>query len=463
MNKTIAVVICNYNKKDYVINNIESLLKQDEDTFDIYVVDNASIDGSTKEIQRVFGEKVCLICNDENLGESGGFNTGIRFVMEKGYQFIVLLDNDVILKEDAISTLYRDMIENPDVGIIGAKILKMDQPDIIQEFAPTLNFETMTFELNHGGERDGQELPHLAECDYVPACALMVRREVIEVIGCFPEENYIYYDDIIWGVRWKRAGYRVVADSKATVWHKGGAGINPTTFGSYYLSRNKIRFFLTYMQTDKPGSVVKKDAEARIDNILLELYEGIYSCGYRGMPSVAKTRMDALVDVLNGRTGKAEEYVIREREKIDEKLDGLILGSKNVRIYMNGLWENTRRILNHILYLSEKFKHSVTVELTDNKGYEGDTLLGVGIHTDELSRDEDYDLILHVCKHIYEMDITEHDRIWIDGWRNMIHDRTDFDNYLAFKNAYKIFRLCFEDHLKRTMKDISGDYSVVNF
>ena len=76
---------------------------------------------------------------------------------------------------------------------------------------------------------------------------------VVEKIGCMPEENFIYYDDITWGVRCHRAGYRVVANSHATVWHKGGAAINPTTFANYYLNRNKVRFFMTYIPSLDKG------------------------------------------------------------------------------------------------------------------------------------------------------------------------------------------------------------------
>ncbi len=81
---------------------------------------------------------------------------------------------------------------------------------------------------------------------------------VVEKIGCMPEENFIYYDDITWGVRCHRAGYRVVANSHATVWHKGGAAINPTTFANYYLNRNKVRFFMTYIPSLAKGTHGRK-------------------------------------------------------------------------------------------------------------------------------------------------------------------------------------------------------------
>ena len=228
----LAVVICNYNKKDFVKKCVESLQVQTKKDFDIIIVDNASTDGSAEEFKNLYGDNVKLICNNENLGGSGGFNTGLRAAMQEHYKYMVLLDNDVILHEDCLSVLCNDMDENTNIGILGAKILKMDFPDTIQEFGPVIDYNRMTFILENAGDSVSIDLPHIKKCDYVPACALIVRREVVEKIGCMPQENFIYYDDISWGVRCTRAGYDVAADSKAVVWHKGGAKVNPSTFGN---------------------------------------------------------------------------------------------------------------------------------------------------------------------------------------------------------------------------------------
>ena len=339
--------------------------------------------------------------------------------------------------------------------------MKMDYPDIIQEFAPTINFSTLNFELNHGGEEDKGRLPHIVDCDYVPACALMVRREVVEKIGCMPDENFIYYDDIEWGIRCKRAGYRVAADSLATVWHKGGALVNPTTFATYYLNRNKIYFFMRYMMLNKPAAVSRLSQEERIDAILRDIYEGIYSCEYRGVYNVAKTRMDALLDAINGMCGKAEPYKIRHREIIDEKFDMAIMNARSVRIYMNGLWECTRRILYHIKSLESKYERKIKIELTDNITHDQGELLGEPIYSDEHSKDEDFDLVFHVCKHIYEIEIMSLNNKWVDGWRNTIFDANDFESYRAFHHGYEVFKLCMADCLKEAMNRIAGDYSYV--
>lgn len=449
--KKIAVIICNYNKKDYVKRGILSLRRQNIDNFDIYLVDNASTDGTADEMARVFADKIHIIRNTVNLGGSGGFNTGIRNVMDRKYPYMLLLDNDVELKEDCIEALYSDMERNPDVGIMGAKILKMDYPDRIQEFAPTINYETLTFELNYGGEKDDGLLPHLKDCDYVPACALMVRREVVEEIGYLPEENFIYYDDIIWGIKCHRAGYRVTANSHATVWHKGGAGVDYSTFVTYYLNRNKFKFFMTYLSTEEKEHVTDCQMEERAEHILMDLFEGIYSCQKDGRYNMAKTRMDAFLDAVSGTTGKAEEYEIRHREVPEEKFEKLMKKADSVLIYMNGYWENTRRILYHTYAMEGEWGKKYQVELVDKQDCDK-MMLGTKIHGKPLKKETEYDLVFHVCKHVYELKIIEFNCVWIDGWRNLIADQEDFDYYKLFAPLYRTFKLCFEDRVIRYMK-----------
>ena len=107
----IAAVICNYNKSKYVTECIQSVLESSVRNFDIIVVDNASTDDSAACIREKYAGKLVLLENQENLGGSGGFNTGIRYAMEKGYEYVWCLDNDVLVDEKAVSVLY-DFLEN---------------------------------------------------------------------------------------------------------------------------------------------------------------------------------------------------------------------------------------------------------------------------------------------------------------------------------------------------------------
>jgi len=441
--KNIAVIICNYNKKEYVKKCIESLSKQDTHDFDIYVVDNASTDGSADEIRALYGKTVTLICNNENLGGSGGFNTGMKQAYEAGYEYIVLLDNDVVLDEKCISTFYRDMESNPGIGIMGAKILKMDKPDVIQEYGSFVDFKEMRFLLAYENEKEPDVLPKYNECDYVPACALVVRKETINRIGFMPKENFIYYDDILWGMRCKRAGFRVVANRDAVAWHKGGGGLNPSTFPNYYLIRNKTRFFSLNADAVSVNSIDNVN-EILAKNILREVFEGVYACAYNGLHNIAKTRFDAFLDALNGITGKAPEGRIREKEKSRDRLYKLIENRESILINMCGDEADTRRIISEIRHYEITNNKSFQIEVASDKA---GSVLGIPVIQESTVDESAYDLVINACRHIFYVDPDQMDRTWVDGWTNVIADKKDAEQCKGFESSFRVFELCFSDRL----------------
>ena len=85
----VGIYICNYNKREFVIKCVESLLAQTMKEIDITVVDNASQDDSVSVLQAVYGDKIFIIESEENLGGSGGFNIGLRDALQKKYKYVV--------------------------------------------------------------------------------------------------------------------------------------------------------------------------------------------------------------------------------------------------------------------------------------------------------------------------------------------------------------------------------------
>ena len=81
--KQTGIVVCTYNKKDYVERCVQSIFDSHATDYDVIVVDNASTDGTVEMLKDVFGERITLLCNEENLGGSGGFNTGLRYALEQ--------------------------------------------------------------------------------------------------------------------------------------------------------------------------------------------------------------------------------------------------------------------------------------------------------------------------------------------------------------------------------------------
>ena len=454
--KKIGIVICNYNKKEYVLKCIESLQRQTFRDFEIFAVDNASTDGSAEAVAKAYGKAVHLLQLPENLGGTGGFNQGLRQAMAGDFDGFLLLDNDVVLKEDCLEHLVSLMNSREEIGILGCKILRMDEPDTIQEFGPVLDPENVNFILRYRGEKDSLPQPDVLPCDYVPACAMLVRREVVERIGLMPEENFIYYDDIEWCYRCRQAGWQVAAANKAKAWHKGGAGIQTTTFSVYYINRNKTEFYMRYFPEKFQTEEEKQEAiRHRADVILRDMFEGNFVCKQQGQLNVLKTRMDAFLDALEGKKGKAEDWKIRPHEHTYLDRFKEVMGkAKKIALYTHGDEPNTSRILAFLRIVEQERGEVMDITLVDRET-QGENLFGLAVLSELPGKESDYDYVLHVCRHVYKLEIEEFDACYVDGWGNLMLGAEDFEKLVDYRKMLDMFVLGYRERMVQQMTAMS--------
>lgn len=245
--KPICVVICNFNKQDFVLGAIASVQQTAADIADILVVDNASTDQSVALIRDQF-PGIRLDVLPVNIGGSGGFAHGMREAQQAGYRYIALLDNDAVVLPGTLAGMMKRLEQNAKIGVVGPAMCKMDAPEMVQEVGANVLSEDGAFHLNYPSERYSAISSELVECDYVPACCLMTTGAVIAEVGVFDEQFFLYWDDIDWCVRVKDAGWRVVADPQVCALHKGGGANATNTIPRYYYWRNKLRFFRKHPQ-----------------------------------------------------------------------------------------------------------------------------------------------------------------------------------------------------------------------
>jgi GT2 family glycosyltransferase len=382
MMKSIGIVICNYNKCDCVLGCIQSVLESNSLDFDLYVVDNASTDDSVKRIQSEYGKRVTLIVNEENLGGSGGFNAGLRKTMEQGYPYLMCLDNDVLIDEDAVGALYDFLETHPDVGMVGSKVYHMEAPQYIQQFGIHIDFEGYCVESRYLNHLEDGTLPEVVYCDSVAACSLMVRTSVVQKIGLMPEENFLYWDDTEWGYLCTQAGYQVASCGSSKVLHAMGAKKeSENTFPTYYAWRNWITFFIKYTREEK----LEEMSRVFLSSIFNITYESLY----KGEKNKMKTVMFAYDDALHQVTGKAPKEKIFPLEQSDQKLAGLLRGKRTVMVQDRGYkaWGQ---------------------ELFDKMKRMNPELVRV------LDEQEDYEIQFTLCDYIFKLDDLSLKTIYVD-------------------------------------------------
>jgi len=236
---SVGIVIVTWNKNEDVLNLLTSLKTINYENYEIFVVDNASTDDTVEKIKKTF-PKVNLIENEENLGGTGGFNTGMKYVLDnREHDIIWLLDNDAEVESDTLIELVKVAQQDEEVGIVGSLIMEPDK-DMIVELGAFVLWPIGTWKPNLRGKllSNYNELDTI-EVDYVAACSLIVKREVLKDIGLMDSRYFLHWDDIDFSLRAKEQGYKIKAAPKSRVYHGvEDKRINPIV--SYYDIRNGL-------------------------------------------------------------------------------------------------------------------------------------------------------------------------------------------------------------------------------
>ena len=237
----VGIVILNWNRPDDTTAALKSLGQVDYPSFEVVVVDNGSRDDSPKLLRERF-PGLALIDNGRNLGFAGGNNVGIRYLLERGAHYILLLNDDTEVSPDFLRLLVAEGERDARIGILGPKIYYYDPGNIIWFAGGAVS---KFGQPSHPGadEIDDGKPESSRKVDYVTGCAILVKREVLERIGLLDERFFIYFEETEWCARARRAGFRVVYVPWARLWHK----ITPTARAHsrrylYLMARNRLLY-----------------------------------------------------------------------------------------------------------------------------------------------------------------------------------------------------------------------------
>jgi GT2 family glycosyltransferase len=238
----IAIVIVTWNKLlglQLLLEDIQQL-QTTNDSLDIYVIDNASTDG-TSDWLRDSKANVKVIRTVQNCGGSGGFSLGLKTASELDYSYIWLLDDDVRLETNALVELVAVLDNQPSIGIVGSQIRKLNNPEFIQEMGSKIypkkahllgcfaNQPLNNLKLNY-------QIGSWINVDVVAAASLLIRAELVRTMGYF-ENYFLHFDDVEWCLRAVQYGANVAVAPLSIVWHDSpDHKVRPWI--SYYDERN---------------------------------------------------------------------------------------------------------------------------------------------------------------------------------------------------------------------------------
>lgn len=236
----VSIITINYNQVALTCALIESLKKVTYPAFEIIVVDNFSPEDPSDIITTQY-PLVKYIRSNVNLGFAGGNNLGIRASVGK---YLLFLNNDTEVDPGFLEPLVDLFENNPNAGIASSKILYHNSDQIIQ-YAGSTSINPFTGRNQRIGhmEKDLGQHDKLKETDLAHGAAMMVPRKVVEEAGTMPEFFFLYYEELDWCERIKRAGYRIYYVPASRVYHKESMSVGKnSTLKTYYMTRNRLLF-----------------------------------------------------------------------------------------------------------------------------------------------------------------------------------------------------------------------------
>ncbi|MDW2876426.1 MULTISPECIES: glycosyltransferase family 2 protein [Bacillaceae] len=228
----VSIIIVNYNTKELTVDCIRSIYAaENKYSFEIYLVDNNSSDGSVEAVREKFPE-VKVISNKLNAGFSKANNQAIRLASGR---YTLLLNSDTIVKNRSIDTMISYMDSHQDVGASGCKVTlpdgKLDKAchrGFPTPSASMYYFLGLDERFPNNPRFNGYHLNHLDfdqihEIDCLVGAFMIVRREAIKEVGMLDEEYFMYGEDIDWCFRIKNAGWKITYNPEAEIIHYKGA------------------------------------------------------------------------------------------------------------------------------------------------------------------------------------------------------------------------------------------------
>ncbi len=280
MDPTVFIIILNWNSWRDTIECLESLYRMTYSPYVIVIVDNGSEDDSVKKInQYCNGEinvkteffsynpdnkpiniieytrkeaehatinlqpkQVILIKNEKNDGFAEGNNIGVRFSQNADY--LLLLNSDTVVDPAFLERLIIAS-EKEDIGVVQPKILRRDNPRIIDSVGQEMywdgNIQDIWF-----GKPDDKRFDTIHEIFGACATAALIKKKVLEKTGLFDPDFFLIFEDVDLSWRIRLAGYKTVLVPDAVVYHKRGVSGKLSRTSQFYVIRNRIYIAAKY-------------------------------------------------------------------------------------------------------------------------------------------------------------------------------------------------------------------------
>lgn len=283
--KLVVVILLNYNQNEYTVKCAESLLLSDYSNYKILLIDNGSNQENYQKL--ILGlpkdERILLKRLEKNIGYIKGINLGFAESLLLNPYYFLVMNNDTIIDQYAISELVQVSEKNQDLARVTGKVYHYDRPDELQfiGFKETKQKGNMTYERFGVNELDSGQYENEIKLDMMDDIFVLQPVKLYVKIGGYNTYFWGSGGNVDISIRAVKEGYDLIYSPKAKLWHKGsvsfgGRDMNPKmAYWSIqgklilrYLHQSKIKFIFSYIR------IWMSVLRTQIKSVYLKLFKG---------------------------------------------------------------------------------------------------------------------------------------------------------------------------------------------
>ncbi len=242
----VVTIVLNWNRCADTLACLASVRAMTHPT-EIVVVDNGSTDASVAAIRAAYPD-VAILETGANLGYAAGNNVGFDAVRRQTESdAVLLLNNDTIAAPEMLAHLVAEYEATGGKAVIGPEVRYADEPRIIWCVGGTIDWRRgYTTNIGIGTEARAPAPP--TDVPFVVGCAMLIPVAALRRIGGFDPRYFMYWEEVDWCVRARKAGYRARVAPEAVLYHKVSRGDErPSPRVLYYLTRNRLLLLRTHL------------------------------------------------------------------------------------------------------------------------------------------------------------------------------------------------------------------------
>ena len=260
----IALIVLNWNRPKLTLDTVNSLLKIKHKNFSyhIFLVDNGSTDNSISVFKKNYSsqKKISILATEANLGFVDGNNFGIKKALSQHFNYLIICNNDILVKTDFVEKLLATAKKYPK-AIIGPKIyfakgyeFHQDRytPDqlgkVIWSAGGRMDWPNILGSNIGVDQVDQAQFDKLSiDNDFISGCCLFVPASLFKTIGLFNSHYFMYLEDVDFCQRALKAGFQLIYQPQSVIWHlNAGSSGSGSGLHDYFFTRNRLYFARRY-------------------------------------------------------------------------------------------------------------------------------------------------------------------------------------------------------------------------